>query len=141
MLRASHKMPELRTKNWWPKKLESGNREALEKLVCRHQAWVFNITIRMLWRRDLAEDATQEILIKVVTKLGTFKAESQFRTWLYRIAFNHLLNVRKSEIEEKLSTFTDLGRTLDATPDLDLPDPNAVASTCPFWWKKRRREA
>ena len=39
---------------------QSGNREALEKLVCRHQAWVFNIAIRMLWRRDLAEDATQE---------------------------------------------------------------------------------
>ena len=46
---------------------QSSNREALEKLVCRHQAWVFNIAIRMLWRRDLAEDATQEILIKVVT--------------------------------------------------------------------------
>ncbi|MFY9988880.1 MAG: RNA polymerase sigma factor, partial [Chthoniobacterales bacterium] len=111
---------------------QSGNREALEKLVCRHQAWVFNIAIRMLWRRDLAEDATQDVLIKVVTKLGTFKAESQFRTWLYRIAVNHLLNVRKSEIEEKLSTFTDLGRTLDATPDLDLPDPNAVPVDLPI---------
>src|SRR5215831_6265616 len=80
----------------------AGNKDSLEKLVRRHQPWVFNICMRMVWRRDLAEDATQEILIKVVTKLSTFKAQSQFRTWLYRIAVNHLLNFRKSEIEEKL---------------------------------------
>ena len=111
---------------------QRGNREALEKLVYRHQAWVFNIAIRMLWRRDLAEDATQEILIKVVTKLNVFRGESQFRTWLYRIAVNHLLNVRKSEFEQKLSTFTDLGRTLDATPELDLPDPKTVPVELPI---------
>lgn len=113
-------------------KAKAGDREALEVLVRRHQAWVFNIANRMLWRRDLAEDATQEILIKVVTKLSTFKAQSQFRTWLYRIAVNHLLNLRKSEVEEKLSTFTDLSRTLDATPELDLPDPQSVPVELPL---------
>jgi RNA polymerase sigma factor (sigma-70 family) len=113
-------------------KAQAGDRDALEKLVRRHQAWVFNIASRMVWRRDLSEDATQEILIKVVTKLSTFKAQSQFRTWLYRIAVNHLLNFRKSEIEEKLSTFTDFGRTLDATPELDLPDPQTVPVELPL---------
>jgi RNA polymerase sigma factor (sigma-70 family) len=88
-------------------KAQAGDRDALERLVRRHQGWVFNIALRMMWRRDLAEDATQEILIKVVTKLSTFRAQSQFRTWLYRIAINHVLNLRKSEIEQKLSTFTD----------------------------------
>jgi Sigma-70 region 2 len=71
----------------------AGDKDSLEALVRRHQSWVFNISLRMLWRRDQAEDATQEILIKVVTKLSTFKGQSKFRTWLYRIAFNHLLNV------------------------------------------------
>jgi RNA polymerase sigma factor (sigma-70 family) len=113
-------------------KAQAGDRDALEGLVRRHQAWVFNIATRMVWRRDLAEDATQEILIKLVTKLSTFKAESQFRTWLYRIAVNHLLNLRKSEIEEKLSTFTDFGRTLDATPELDLPDPQTMPVELPL---------
>ena len=47
-------------------KAQAGDSDALERLVRRHQAWVFNIALRMLWRRDLAEDATQEILIKVV---------------------------------------------------------------------------
>ena len=113
-------------------KAQAGDRDALERLVRRHQAWVFNIALRMMWRRDLAEDATQEILIKVVTKLSTFRAQSEFRTWLYRIAVNHLLNLRKSEIEQKLSTFTDLSRALDATPELDLPDPQTVPVEMPL---------
>jgi RNA polymerase sigma factor (sigma-70 family) len=113
-------------------KAQTGDRDALERLVRRHQAWVFNIALRMMWRRDLAEDATQEILIKVVTKLSTFRAQSEFRTWLYRIAINHLLNLRKSEIERKLSTFTDLSRALDATPELDLPDPQTVPVEMPL---------
>jgi Sigma-70 region 2 len=65
---------------------QTGEKDALEKLVRRHQAWIYNIAIRMLWHREVAEDATQEILIKVVTKLSTFRGQSQFRTWLYRIA-------------------------------------------------------
>ncbi|HYZ72597.1 MAG TPA: hypothetical protein VE641_05925, partial [Chthoniobacterales bacterium] len=67
--------------------------------------------------------------------------QSQFRTWLYRIAVNHLLNFRKSEIEDKLSTFTELGRTLDATPELDLPDPQTVPVEVPLWLKRPRSAA
>lgn len=42
----------------------SGDREALEDLVQRHQGWIYNIAIRMLYHPQDAEDATQEILIK-----------------------------------------------------------------------------
>jgi hypothetical protein len=68
----------------------AGEAGALEALVRRHQAYVFNIAVRMLYCPQDAEDATQEILIKVVTKLSTFEGRSRFRTWLYRIATNHL---------------------------------------------------
>jgi RNA polymerase sigma factor (sigma-70 family) len=117
---------------------QAGEKDALDKLVRRHQPWVYNIAIRMLWHREIAEDATQEILIKVVTKLSTFRGQSQFRTWLYRIAVNHLLNVRKSEAEEATTTFTDMGRALDDTPDLDLPDPNAVPVDLPVLVEEAR---
>ncbi len=103
-----------------------GDMDALDALVRRHQSWVFNLALRMVWRRDRAEDATQEILAKAVTKLGTFASRSAFRTWLYRIAVNHLLNVRKSEMEEKRMTFTDMGASLNDVPDEDLPDPRAL---------------
>jgi len=68
-----------------------GEMDALDELVRRHQSWVFNLALRMVWRRETAEDATQEILVKAVTKLDTFAGKSSFRTWLYRIAVNHLL--------------------------------------------------
>ena len=104
----------------------SGDLDALDTLVRRHQSWVFNLALRMVWRRDVAEDATQEILIKAVTKLSTFAGNSAFRTWLYRIAVNHLLNVRKSEMEEQKMTFTDMGASLDGVPDEELPDQRAL---------------
>ena len=94
--------------------------------------------MRMLWHRQLAEDATQEILIKVVTKLSTFRGQSQLRTWLYRIAVNHLLNVRKTDFEEQSITFTDMGRGLDETPDLDLPDPKSVPVELPLLVEEAR---
>ena len=103
-----------------------GDMDALDALVRRHQSWVFNLALRMAWRRDVAEDATQEILIKAVTKLSTFAGNSAFRTWLYRIAVNHLLNVRKSEMEEKKMTFTDMGASLDGVANEDLPDEHAL---------------
>jgi RNA polymerase sigma factor (sigma-70 family) len=118
-------------------RVQAGDKDALEQLVRRHQPWVFNIAIRMIWRRDLAEDATQEILIKIVTKLSSIRGESQFRTWLYRIAVNHLLNLRKSEMEERM-TFADLGRSLDDTPNLDLPDPQTVPVELPLLVEETR---
>lgn len=104
----------------------AGGLDELDALIRRHQAWVFNLALRMCWRREVAEDATQEILIKAVTKLNTFSGNSAFRTWLYRVAVNHLLNVRKSEMEQKAMTFTDMGTSLDSVQDEELPDPRAL---------------
>lgn len=108
---------------------QAGDMAALDTLVRRHQSWVFNLALRMVWRREVAEDATQEILIKAVTHLGSFESRSKFTTWLHRIAVNHLLHVRKSEMEEKAMTFTDLGESLDAVMDEDLPDEKALPVT------------
>jgi len=103
-----------------------GDRAALEKLVLRHQAWVYNIAVRMVFRPQDAEEVTQEVLVKVITKLSTFKGESTFRTWLYRIAANHVLNMKRRWAETRATTFADYGAAIDGTPDLDLPDPNSV---------------
>jgi len=103
-----------------------GDAAALETLVRRHQAFVFNLAVRMLYCPQDAEDATQEILIKLVTKLASFQGLSRFRTWLYRIATNHLLNMKRGRMERQAMTFSDYGRGLDETPDLDLPDPRQV---------------
>src|SRR6202166_356636 len=100
----------------------AGDRDALEALIKRHQGWIYNIAVRMLYHPQDAEDATQEILVKVLTRLSSFEGRSSFRTWLYRVAFNHLLNVKRGREELKITTFSVYGDALDNTPDLELPD-------------------
>ena len=109
---------------------KNGDRAALEKLVLRHQAWIYNIAVRMVFQPQDAEEVTQEVLIKITTKLGTFKGESKFRTWLYRIAANHVLNMKRRSAETH--TFADYGAAIDSTPDLDLPDPRSVPVALPL---------
>src|SRR6202007_1495799 len=77
----------------------SGDRQALEDLVQRHQTWIYNIAVRMLHHPQDAEDTTQEILIKVLTRLASFEGGSGFRTWLYRIVVNHVLNMKRGRVE------------------------------------------
>ena len=62
--------------------------------------YIYNISIRMLWHPQDAEDATQEILIKVVENIESFKGDSKVETWIYRIAVNHLLKYKQKGIEE-----------------------------------------
>ena len=105
---------------------QSGNRDALEQLIAGHQRWIYNIVLRMVYLPQDAEDITQEILIKLLTKLSTFEGRSSFRTWLYRIAVNHVLNMKRSRLEEFEWSFQTYGDGLNAAPDEDLADPNAV---------------
>ena len=99
---------------------KAGDRDALEEFVARHQRWIYNIAIRLLAHPTDAEDATQEILIKAITRLAGFEGRSTVRTWLYRIVVNHVLNMRRGRGERPL-TFSEDGRGLDGTPDLALP--------------------
>ena len=105
---------------------QGGNRQALEQLITRHQAWIYNIVLRMVYLPQDAEDATQEILVKLITKLATFAGKSSFRTWLYRIVVNHVLNMKRSQVDAVGWTFKRYGDSLDATADMDLPDRRSV---------------
>lgn len=92
---------------------QAGNREALEHLVEQIQDKVYGLALRMLWHTEDARDATQEILIRVVTRLSSFRGESKFTTWVYRVAANHLRDARKSRLEEQQYTFERFGDELD----------------------------
>ena len=107
-------------------RIRHGSREALEELVARHQPWIYNIALRMVYHAQDAEDATQEVLIKILTKLSTFEGRSSFRTWLYRITVNHVLNMKRGRLEEFGWTFESYGSGLSNAPDLDLPDQRSV---------------
>src|SRR6188768_1694317 len=77
-----------------------GNKQALNTLVEKHQGYIFNVALKYFNHIADAEDATQEVLIKVIANLGNYDSnKAQFRTWLYRITFNHFLNIQKKPVE------------------------------------------
>ena len=82
-----------------------GDKNVLGEIIRRIQDNIYGLALRMLFIPADAEDATQEILVKVITHLGTFRGESRFDTWVYRIAANHLLTMRKSRAERWQMTF------------------------------------
>lgn len=71
-----------------------GNRLAFETLVVRHQGRVYAVCLRTLGSPIRAEEAAQEVLVKVYRHLGRFRGDSKFTTWLYRVALNHCRNVQ-----------------------------------------------
>jgi RNA polymerase sigma factor (sigma-70 family) len=87
------------------KQAVDGDRDAVEQLVRDLQGDVYGLALRMLWNREDAEDATQEILVRAVTRLAQFDFRSRLKTWVYRIAVNYILDVKKSPVERMHLTF------------------------------------
>ncbi len=96
---------------------QAGDREALEGLVRGLQDSLYGLALRYLGLPEHARDATQEILILVVTQLSTFRGESSVSTWAYRVATRHLLRQRRR--------FRKLSFQSLAEDDLGQP-PNAI---------------
>ncbi|HEX4952061.1 MAG TPA: RNA polymerase sigma factor [Thermoanaerobaculia bacterium] len=108
-------------------KAVAGDRDALEAVVHAVQKDLHVVALRFLWHPQDAEDATQEILIRLVTGLSSFRGDSSFRTWAYRIACNTLLTLRrKGRLEQQTMSFDefgeDLGRGLSDRPPTERPE-------------------
>lgn len=102
-----------------------GSRQGLEDLVRALERPVFNLAIRMLGHKADAEDATQEILIKVITHLGEVREEAAAGAWAFRIACRHLVHARqRGGLEAMRLTFRAFAADL-ADGAEDLPDDNA----------------
>jgi RNA polymerase sigma factor (sigma-70 family) len=108
-----------------------GDKAALAEVVRHLQDPVYRLALRMVWRPADAEDATQEILIRVITRLATWRAEARLLTWAYRIGVNYLLNLRRQTPQEQaglsLERFReDLADGL-ATADYSGPEARLLA--------------
>ncbi|TAL39807.1 MAG: sigma-70 family RNA polymerase sigma factor [Spirochaetes bacterium] len=111
-----------------------GDAAALERLVYRHQAWIYNIALKMVLDRHDAEDVTQEILLKIVTHLSAYNpAKGSIRTWIYRIAANHVITMRTRGPETLVASarikdaFTPAVDDLEDTRDSNRPDYRLLA--------------
>lgn len=79
-----------------------GNSEAMTHLIVRYQGRIYNAILKLCQNSDDAAELTQDTFVKVFEKLSTFRAESSFYTWLFRIAINLTLNHCKRRL--KIST-------------------------------------
>ena len=98
-----------------------GDRDALDVLVRDLQGDIYGLALRMLWNREDAEDATQEILVRVVTRLSQFDFRSRLKTWVYRVAVNYILDVKKSAVERLHLTFDQFAEDLAEGISTDGP--------------------
>lgn len=72
-----------------------GDRDAFASLLSRHYDGLFRLCFRLTGQRVQAEDMTQDICLALPAKLGKFRAEARFTTWLYRIAVNAAHDARR----------------------------------------------
>ncbi len=103
-------------------KATAGEKESLETVILSVQDFVFNLSLRMLGSFPDAEDAAQDILLKVITHLSSFKGESAFSTWVFRIAVNHLKNYQKHMFAKFPLSFEFYGDDIKNGNKDDIPD-------------------
>jgi RNA polymerase sigma-70 factor (ECF subfamily) len=86
-----------------------------------HQHLVFNLCLNYLQNHQDAEEATQDVFVKIHAKMGSFEGKSSLKTWVYRITVNHCLDVlRQRKRQSRLAFFTRLFVGKTETP-LELP--------------------
>ncbi|MFO1019924.1 MAG: sigma-70 family RNA polymerase sigma factor [Planctomycetales bacterium] len=73
----------------------TGNTEAFGELVCRYQDRLFHGLLRMLGSREDAQDIAQEAFVQAFQKLSSFRGDSAFYSWLFRIAWNSAVSQRR----------------------------------------------
>ncbi len=103
-------------------KATAGDKKALETLITGVQDMVFNLSLRMLGTFADAEDATQDILLKMITHLSSFRGDSSFTTWVFSIAANHLKNYKKHMFARCPLSFEYYGDDIENGKIQDVPD-------------------
>ena len=103
-------------------KATAGDKEALETLIAGVQDIVFNLSLRMLGTFADAEDAAQDILLKMITHLSSFRGDSSFTTWVFSIAANHLKNYKKHMFARCPLSFEYYGDDIENGKVQDVPD-------------------
>jgi len=104
---------------------KEGNKKALEGLILKIQDKVYGLALRMLYNPSDAEDASQEILLRIITHLSTFRGESAFTTWMYRVAVNHLLTIRKRRAELEAVSFEEYEKSLGLDSAVYWPESHS----------------
>lgn len=100
---------------------KQGNAEAFETLYHLHKRRVYSLCLRMTANTAAAEDLTQEAFLQLFRKIGTFRGESAFSTWLHRMAVNVVL----MQLRKKGLAVVPLEETIESEEDSPRKEPGA----------------
>jgi RNA polymerase sigma-70 factor (ECF subfamily) len=110
------------------KRTLQGDKKAFEMILNKHQQPLLNYIGRMVGNRELALDFTQEVFIKTYTSLSTYQPKFKFRTWLFKIASNYIIDFWR---KKKIDTFSidQAGRRDEDRPRFEIPsDERSICS-------------
>jgi RNA polymerase sigma factor (sigma-70 family) len=91
---------------------KAGDSDALETVVRGVQDHVYRLALRTTGNVEDSRDACQEILVKIVTRLESFRGDASIRTWAYQIAVRHLIDRKRSRVEQLALSFERFGDDL-----------------------------
>src|SRR5262249_47592398 len=95
-------------------RIRRGDSSAFEELMHRYEERVFRLAVGMMKNREDALEAVQDAFLNVYRKIGSFRGDSSFSTWLYKIALNSVyMKLRSRSRHERLDPLEDLEDILD----------------------------
>jgi RNA polymerase sigma-70 factor (ECF subfamily) len=101
-----------------------GDHEAFRVLVERHQGRVQALALRILRDREAARDATQDAFLKAYAALDRFEGRAKFGTWMYRLAYNHCLDLKRKDRSSQQAPWEDELGAVGETPTHAAPPPS-----------------
>ena len=107
------------------KKTKEGDAKAFDELVKMHDRQILQVLYGMLGNMQDAEDVYQETFMKVYTKIKSFRFESEFKTWVTKIAMNLAINkIRQRKLKQVFS----INQRQEDLDNWDLPEPDGLAT-------------
>ncbi|UYI84101.1 MAG: sigma-70 family RNA polymerase sigma factor [Clostridiales bacterium] len=103
----------------------AGDTNAFEALVVAYQKQVYNLALRTVGNEEDAADMTQEVFLRAYRALGTFRSESKFSVWLYRLTTNVCIDFLRSRRRHPTVSLT-ASEDDDEQPQFDLPADESV---------------
>lgn len=107
---------------------QAGDSSALERLCSELANPMYRLALRYCGNPTDAEDAAQEVMVRVVTGLGSFRAESRFATWAYKVAVRQLLRSQKRTAENSIAGPESFTKYLDRFASDPVPEGEATVA-------------
>lgn len=100
-------------------KIKDGDLSACRYIVDKYKSFVFNVALRILKNREDAEEVAQDSFIKAFKAIDTFRYQSKFSTWLYRITFNNAISRtrQKKFFQEEINEETTESKYMEVCAD------------------------